>query len=149
MSQGDSMADPMIKDSGINIQTLSTRRFKVGYEVRSEIWTLANGDPPVSMKSAYTPSGDYIGNPRDARYLIVKRGIAPEKRTPASNVCSIGYAKRSRQWFGWSHRAIFGFGIGATVTKDHCAAEFLPVGFKAKTLADAKRIACAFAESVS
>lgn len=132
----------------IQIQTLSVKRFKAGYEVRSELWTMGN-EAPTPMRSAYTPAGDYIGNPKDARYLVVKRGIAPEKRTPESSVCSIGYAKRSRQWFGWSHRAIHGFGIGSVVTKDHCAAESLPVGFKAKTLADAKRIADAFAASVS
>lgn len=134
--------------SGIDIETISVKKFKAGYEVRSEIWRLG-GEPSVPMKSAYTPSGDYIGNPKDARFLVVKRGIAPQKRTPTSNVCSIGYAKRSRQWFGWSHRAIHGFGIGSIVTNGHCAAESLPVGFKAKTLADAKRIAEAFADSVS
>jgi hypothetical protein len=138
----------MADQNGIKIHTLTTRRFKAGYEVRSEIWTTPGGEA-VTLKAAYTPSGDYIGTPRDARYLVVTRGIAPEKRTPTSNVCSIGYAKRSRQWFGWSHRAIFGFGIGAIVKKGACAAESLPVGFKAKTLLDAKRIACAFAESVS
>jgi hypothetical protein len=142
--------------SGIEIKTVSVRKFKAGYEVRRELWKTGNERPTkgklsgwTEMKAAYTPSGDYIGSPRDAHYLIVKRGIAPEKRTPSSNICTIGYAKRSRQWFGWSHRAIFGFGVGAVVTKNHCAAGALPIGFRAKTLADAKRIACAFAESVS
>jgi hypothetical protein len=134
--------------SDIQITTLKVRKFKAGYEIRSELWTMGN-EAPVPMRSAYTPRGDYIGNPRDARYLVVKRGIAPEKRTPTSNVCSIGYAKRSRQWFGWSHRAIFGFGVGSVVRPGHCAAESLPVGFKARTLAEAKRIAEAFAQAVS
>ena len=134
----------------MTIQTLKRRRFKAGYEVRSELWSLDNGHAPTPMKSAYTPSGDYIGNPRDAHYLVVKRGIAPEKRSASSNVCSIGYCKRERKWYGWSHRAICGFGVGAVVKKGDCAAsEGVPVGFKAKTMEDAKRIACAFAESVS
>lgn len=133
---------------GIDVKTVSVRKFRAGYEVRTETWTMGN-EPTVTIRSAYTPAGDYIGTPKNARSLVVKRGIAPEKRTSTSNVCSIGYAKRSRQWFGWSHRAIFGFGVGSVVTKGHCAAESLPVGFKAKTLADAKRIAEAFADSVS
>lgn len=132
----------------MDIKTLSVRKFKAGYEVRAEVWTMGN-EPAVPIRSAYTPSGDYIGTPREARYLVIDRGIAPQKRTPTSNICTIGYSKRSRQWFGWSHRAIHGFGIGSIVTKDHGAADSLPVGFKAKTLADAKRIAEAFAESVS
>jgi len=135
--------------SGIAITTLKTvRRYKAGYEVRTEIWRFGN-ETPVPMQSAYTPTGDYIGRPRDAHRLVVKWGIAPEKIAPESNVCTIGYAKRTRQWFGWSHRAIFGFGVGSKVTKGHCAAESLPVGFTAKTLVDARRIAIAFAESVS
>ena len=128
---------------------IKIRKFKAGYELRDEIWDIENGDAPVPMKAAYNPAGDYIGSSRDAHYLVVKRGIAPEKRTPASSVCSIGFADKTQQWFGWSHRAIHGFGIGSIVDAGHCAAEYLPVGFVAETLEDAKRIACAFAESVS
>ena len=64
----------------------------------------------------------------------------------------------------WSHRAIFGFGIGDVVKMGDCCAspgfdeeyiakhpeadQSLPVGFEAVTLEDAKRMAIAFADSV-
>jgi len=122
-------------------------------------------NPPVVMKSAYTPDGDYIGTSRWAHRLIVKRGIKPEKRTPESNVCSIGFCEKEQKWYGWSHRAIYGYGIGDVIEEgssastsgwtDEYLAEHpeedvsLPVGFAAQTLDDAKLMACAFAESVS
>ena len=39
--------------------------------------------------------------------------------------------------------------IGDVVKKGDCIAGYLPIGFKAKTMADAKEMAIAFAESVS
>lgn len=48
-----------------------------------------------------------------AEVLAKKYGITQrEKRTPTSQVCSIGYSERKKKHFGWSHRAIAGFGIG-------------------------------------
>ena len=134
--------------SGIVVtKVLKVRKFKAGYEIRTELWD--HGEGPLEMRAAYTPTGDYIGSPKHARYLVVKRGIVPERRTATSNVCSIGYCKRKKKWFGWSHRAIFGFGVGYTVRNGDSFDRRMPVGFKAKTLADAKRLASAFAESVS
>ena len=75
-------------------------------------------------------------------------------RTPESNVCSVGFSERDQKWYGWSHRARAGFGIGDKVKKGStCTSAMtgwsLPVGFKAKTLDDAYRMAAAHAESVS
>lgn len=113
---------------------------------------------------AYTPSGDYIGSVDRASTLCKGRGIAPEKVSPDHNVCSIGFSEREQKWYGWSHRAWYGFGIGDVVKEGDCCASSgwtedylkehpeadlsLPVGFEAKTLEDAKRMAVAFAESV-
>ena len=82
-----------------------------------------------------------------------------------SNVACIGFSSSEQKWYGWSHRAIYGFGIGYIAKEgDSCTTsgwtdEYLeehpeadlrvPVGFEVKTLADAKRCAIAFAESVS
>ena len=145
---------------------LKTWKYKAGYHVRYEE---VDGDEygvdePFVIRRAYTPEGDYIGNPKTARMLVVKRGIKPEKVNPDYNVCSIGYCADEDKWFGWSHRAIFGFGIGDVVKEGDCTnssgwtdeylAEHpeedlsLPVGFEAKTMDDAKRMAIAFADSV-
>jgi len=167
---------------------LNRKKYKAGYEVRDELSQtdfeavpITVGDPEVNelvrymnehrgehviVKAAYTPLGDYIGDPKAARYLICKRGIKPQKIDPSCNICSIGFCEREQKWYGWSHRAIFGFGIGSMAKEGDCCTtsgwteEYLnehpeerlrviPVGFKAETLQDAKRMAIAFAESVS
>lgn len=164
---------------------LNTRKYKAGYEVRKELHRTnfeavplsePNGDmqeiidyittpSDVIVSSAYTPDGKYIGNSKDAHFLVVKKGIKPELSDPTHNVCSIGFCEKEQKWYGWSHRAIYGFGVGDTVKKGDCTASSgytdeyltehpeddtsLPVGFKAKDLVDAKRMAMAFASSVS
>ena len=64
-------------------------------------------------------------------------------------VCSVGFCKEDGKWYGWSHRAIYGFKIGDKVKKGDCAEEYLPIGFEAKDLADCRKMAVAFARSVS
>jgi len=104
-------------------EVLSVRRYKRGYEVRREFWDAGLGEP-TEMLAAYTPRGDYIGNPKTARRLVADRGIQPEKRTADSCVCSIGYSVKDGKWYGWSHRAIFGFKVGSTCRKGNC--HYLP-----------------------
>ena len=141
----------------------SVRKFKAGYEIRDE--TVDTGVEPLRWKRAYTPSGDYIGSSRWAHRLCAQRGIAPEKSNPAHSVCSIGFSEREQKWYGWSHRALFGFGIGYTAEQGSLPTESgyidgyleehpeldrrVPVGFKVETLDDARRVAVAFAGSVS
>lgn len=81
-------------------------------------------------------------------------------------VC-IGFSPANKKWYGWSHRAVHGFGIGDVVSegditntsgyieefeKEHPEIAFklmLPIGFTAKTLEDAKLMAIAYASAVS
>uniref|UniRef100_A0A6M3KYV5 Uncharacterized protein n=1 Tax=viral metagenome TaxID=1070528 RepID=A0A6M3KYV5_9ZZZZ len=169
-----------------NKVVLTTRNYKAGYTVKEELVQTNFEAVPMSepitddmqelidvitsknhviVKSAYTPRGDYIGNNKDAHYLIVKKGIKPEKANPTHNVCSIGFCEKEQKWYGWSHRDIYGFGIGSKVKKGDCCASSgytseylaehpeddlsLSVGFVAKDLIDAKRMAISFASSVS
>lgn len=148
---------------------LKTRHYRAGYEVRTELlsgpeYGMPEGES-MTMQSAYTPSGDYIGTSRDAHFLCSKRGIKPGKAQASHRVCSIGFCDKEQKWYGWSHRAIHGFAVGDTVTEGDCVAQSgwtdeylaehpkkdlsLPVGFVAYTLEDARRMAVAFAESVS
>ncbi len=140
--------------------TISERRYKAGYILIKQRFPDYDN---VIMVSAFTMALEYIGNPKAAHRLIVKRGIAPQL-IPGHNVCSIGYCAREKKWYGWSHRAIFGFKVGDRVKKGDCTnssgftEEYLashpekdrslPIGFKAKTLDDCKLMAIAFAESV-
>lgn len=143
----------------MNRETISTRRYKAGYEVRTERFVgqeygVPDGESFI-MKSAFTPEGHYIGNPRDAFRLIVKRGIKPQLRTEHSKTCSIGFCERENKWYGWSHRGICGFGIGDKLFEelvegadDHTP--FVEHGHKTiETLDEARQAASNFAESIS
>jgi hypothetical protein len=61
------------------------------------------------------------------------------------------FDKDDQKWYGWSHRARFGFGIGSKVKAGDVLAGVngFSVGYTAKTLDDAKKMAEAFAEAVS
>ena len=69
---------------------------------------------------AYTSDGAYIGNEGWA-IKLEERGIQPQLVSPEHSVCSIGFCEREQKWYGWSHRAIFGFGVGDSVKRGDCA----------------------------
>jgi len=50
-----------------------------------------------------------------------EHGINPERIHPDSYSCCIGFSEKEQKWYGWSHRAIYGFGIGDEVKRGHCA----------------------------
>ncbi len=135
-------------------KVIRVRHFKCGYEVRREIVDGKDfGGEDTEWSAAYTPNGDYIGSPRDANRLVAQRGIAPQTRTTGSGTCSIGYSTKDGKWYGWSHRAIFGFRVGSTCKKGDChyrAKNQRGRGnWSAETTQDAKQMAMDFAESVS
>ena len=120
------------------------------YVLRKELWTIPAVDArPTEMTSAYTKDGKYIGNVETAKLLCEKYGILPEVATPEHRVCSIGYSPKDGKWYGWSHRAIYGFKAGDKIKKDDCG--YNPeVGERiVNDDKDAKLMAMDFAESVS
>lgn len=92
-------------------QILTRRRYKKGFEVRTELWEDPAGQE-IEMVSAYNLAGDYIGTLYFAFYLIDRVGVLPELASPEHRVCSVGFNAREQKWYGWSHRYICGFGIG-------------------------------------
>lgn len=130
-------------------ELISIRKYKAGYEIRYELWEHFSTTKPTPMKSAYTPKGEYIGSSATAHYLCVKRNITPTLKTSKSNVCSIGFCSPEQKWYGWSHRAIYGFGVGDVINNDDVVASVFPIGYKIKTIEDAKKVAIAFADGVS
>jgi hypothetical protein len=91
--------------------------------------------------------------------------IKPEKRNPSHDASSIGKSAADGKWYGWSHRAVYGFGVGDKITGDSGGKKVeypkLPDGtpdwdngkyepdFTIKTDAHAKQVAVTFADSVS
>ena len=132
-------------------KVISTQRHpKYGYVMLSYEAEFL-GDEPFVMSSAFSiPDFYYLGDEKMAKFICKKMKLEPhlisddleeqakylvnmswdEKAkmmlsgydniflgTPAS----IGWSKEEQKWYGWSHRAIYGFGIGDSVTRDSCA----------------------------
>ena len=83
-------------------------------------WRFVSGPPhenEVYVITAYSLiDNGYVGDPEQA-LMLHNRGIAPQLRTPDSGCCSIGFCEKENKWYGWSHRAIYSFGIGSKVKK--------------------------------
>jgi hypothetical protein len=78
-------------------------------------------EKPFEMKTAFSKTGDYVGTYPCAN-LMEKYGICPEVIPDEDHsVCSIGFSHEEQKWFGWSHRALWGFEIGSTVERGDCA----------------------------
>ncbi len=93
---------------------------KKGYVLYSEKWNYNPTDEPTEIIGAYSSIDEsYIGDEKTAKMLNKKYGILPQS-IDGNNVSSIGFSKRDNKWYGWSHRAIFGFAIGSTCKKGDC-----------------------------
>jgi hypothetical protein len=123
----------IIKDTPLYV----IKKVKMGYNEKDE----------VVVNQTYTKSGDYIGDEKTAKILCDKYGISPEKSSSDHCVCSIGYSEKNKKWYGWSHRAICGFGIGDKFSKveddDNNKTKLI------KNMEEAKQSAINFADSVS
>jgi len=102
------------------IEVLSSRNYAAGYVIRRGLWRNFD-EEPLEIKVAYTPDGDYIGDSKWAYRLCKVRGIKPEKLKSEHSICSVGFCDREQKWYGWSHRAIYGFGIGSETKRGDCA----------------------------
>lgn len=95
---------------------------KFGYIIRDVEYDNSEygGEGVTVLKAAYNLNGDYIGPPKFAARICKRRGIKPELAKPDHTVCSIGYCENDNKWYGWSHRAIFGFTIGSVCEPGNC-----------------------------
>ena len=155
---------PMIAVSSYEDELLSSEIYSLGYRIETHRMIPNDGSDPFEVTHVINEKGGYVGNVERAQFLIKEKGIAPELSELDNNTCSIGFCEQEQKWYGWSHRAICGFGIGDIAKEGDCAPQSgwidsylakypekdhrAPVGFKAETLQDAKRIAIAFADSV-
>lgn len=91
------------------------------------------GDMPQTMSYYSNIDGSYFSMEsmiKDKSKLLFNFGVFDELQN-AHNVTdhtiNIGLNKEEQKWYGWSHRAIFGFGIGSTCKKGN-------VGYKPSTV---------------
>lgn len=108
------------------LKIISSEPLTRGCVLNEEEWKLDPNAPEdelgniLSLFVGRTVDGHYIGN-EETTLMLLSRGIQPELRTPTSNVCSIGFCENENKWYGWSHRAIYGFGIGSVTKKGDIA----------------------------
>lgn len=123
-----------------------------GFVIKKEYSKLC----PDGIEFAYNLDGKYIGDPKNAKFLCIDKGIRPETYDD-NKVCTIGFCEKEQAWYGWSHRAFSPpFKIGYTIESEDnlCTGAWGPneksleVGFTAKTLDDCKLLAIAYAFSV-
>lgn len=123
-----------------------------GYICSEERWTHFSDPRPVTITAVYNSRGQYVGDPKFARYLI-SQGIVAELKSPEYSVCSVGFCAREKKWAGWSHRALCLFGVGDRIFEEDYGDDrtlFTEHGSQViKDLADARQAACAFADYVS
>lgn len=113
-------------------ELLSTRKYKTGYEIRKYLYSEedAAGGSDMVMRSAFTTDGGhYVGSPKWAYMIFRTKGLSDvQPSRPVGDIdanggfgytCSVGYSRLEEKWFGWSHRAMYGFGVGSNVYKDH------------------------------
>ena len=117
-----------------------------GYKFLTEKVKVFGDDscPPVVLQSVYNSDDDYIGSVEDAQRILAK-GIKPEIASPDDKVCSIGFSEKLKKYFGWSHRAIQGFGVGDKTRRMFSEDEEKTI----QSLDEAKQAAIEFAEDVS
>lgn len=110
---------------------------------------LRENNAPKAKLLRYADKGD-----RDKYFK--EHGIKPQKADPSHSACSIGFSEKEQKWYGWSHRAMCGFGIGHKVKEGDCGADGwaegqkgIKPGFVCETIDDCEKVARAFARSVA
>lgn len=85
--------------------------------------------PDSDVKVYYSKvDGSYltqVGLENDLNYLL-KSGITEQIQSSSGEpgtTASIGFNPIEQKWYGWSHRAVYGFGIGSECKKGHCSYE--------------------------
>lgn len=84
---------------------------------------LSDGDIPGSDSKVWRSrfDGSYLtheGTENKVSFLL-KHGITDQLQSTGECV-NLGFNPVEQKWYGWSHRAIFGFGIGSRVEKGDC-----------------------------
>ncbi len=100
---------------------MSKKEKKVSKKLQDFINSIATiGDstiPDDNGKIYYSKlNGSYLGRvgmESELNYLL-KLGITDNVQS------GLGFNPIEQKWYGWSHRAIFGFGIGSECKKGHC-----------------------------
>lgn len=86
--------------------------------------TIPNDDGKVYYSKVDGAYLTRVGLEEDLNFFL-KRGITEQIQDGYGEpkTCCIGFNPTEQKWYGWSHRAIFGFGIGSEVKQGDCGFE--------------------------
>ena len=145
----------MVIKSPFKIKAVLFRREYPGYIYRRELIDDSEygGNGDLVMVNCYSSdSGHWIGDAKTARFLCTKLRLV-HKADDRHCVSSIGFCDHEQKWYGWSHRAICGFGIGDRIFEERYGDEHTPFTQhgrrKITHLNEAMQSAINFAGSVS
>ncbi|MDY6857474.1 MAG: hypothetical protein SWO11_22775 [Thermodesulfobacteriota bacterium] len=144
-------------ESFYHVKEVKFQRQYPGYLYRREVVDDSGfgGDGNLEMVNCYSSySGHWIGGPKTARFICIKHGLRNVQKAHQKHcICSIGFNESEQKWYGWSHKAICGFGIGDMILEESFGDDrtlFVKHGSnQIKTMDDAKTAAIRFAASVS
>jgi hypothetical protein len=135
---------PMIKKHKEKKLNPKTNRMKTR---RSTIYHKTNIPPEKrTFKNLPRYSND-MPKVRFQDWLLIKKG-----ELHGSTVDSIGKSEADGKWYGWSHRAVYGFKKGDKITaKDYIGRDFIKKEppFTIGNEKEAKEMAIAFAKEIS
>jgi len=115
------------------------------------------GIDELEMKDVVFNMDDvYIGDLRDGLTKeIMKLSLECHPSAEGHSVCSLGYSPKEDKWYGWSHRAMYGWQVGDLYEEGDSGFEYIPEEkkqnnvWKIGNITEAKEAAKYFAKSVS
>ena len=84
------------------------------FTIQTEVVCL-EGCEAVTLEAAYTKEGYYVGDKQQAESLIGLGITSQVQPRGDGTTCVVGFCPAELKWYGWSHSAIYGFGIGSSM----------------------------------
>lgn len=62
-----------------------------------------------------------VGMEDNGMFRFLKEHDVNRVQSNGGRTACIGFSETEQKWYGWSHRAIYGFGVGSEVKKGNCS----------------------------
>lgn len=162
----DNLLDAFENNGYVNVNEMSTkpngRVFKISEEqmkaIEEATATTTVGDYTYDVPLGVNPSDETMKRHNGEGGSVSINHVEESKKHKGKDFfkehgikeisCGLGFSEKEQKWYGWSHRAIYGFGIGDKSYRNGTKGKN-EIGKTIKTLEQAKEAAKRFAESVS
>lgn len=93
----------------------------------TKFWTSHEGAEPIDC---YVSKVDgsfmcFVSGANDLKWMIRRGFEQVQSAHEGKNTASLAWVESEQKWYGWSHRAVFGFGIGSETKKGDCG--YIPI----------------------